>query len=91
MTQVTRLVLSGTVIRRKRHESVMSSVMESGLKRWGVAHLSRMARSLLLAMKIDEQTCLVMSLQHQAPQRPLGSAWSFETGEASLWTCCSTG
>jgi hypothetical protein len=26
-TQVTHLVLSGTMIRRKRHESVMSSVM----------------------------------------------------------------
>jgi hypothetical protein len=28
------LVLSGISLRRKRHESVMSSVMESGLKHW---------------------------------------------------------
>ncbi len=65
--------------------------MESGLKRGGVAHVSRMARSLFVAMKREEQTGLVMSVQHQVSQRPLGSAWSLETGEASLWTCCSTG
>jgi len=45
--QVPRHVLSGTVIRKKRHESAMSIVIESGLKRWGVAHVSRGARSLL--------------------------------------------
>ncbi len=27
----------------------------------------------------------LVSLQHQAPQRPLGSAWFVGTGEASLW------
>jgi Ran GTPase-activating protein (RanGAP) involved in mRNA processing and transport len=32
-TQVTRLALSGNSISRKCHESVMSSVMESGVKR----------------------------------------------------------
>jgi len=32
-TQVTRLVLSGNSISRKCHESVMSSVMESDVKR----------------------------------------------------------
>ena len=45
----------------------------------------------IVAMKREEQSGLVMSLQHQAPQRPLCSAWSGETGETSLWTCCSTG
>jgi hypothetical protein len=32
-TQVTRLARSGSTIGRKRHESVMGSVMEGGLKR----------------------------------------------------------
>ena len=46
----------------------------------------------LVAMKIiEEQTGLVIRLWHQVSQRPLGSGWSFETGEASAWVCCSTG
>jgi hypothetical protein len=45
-----------------------------------------------VAMKIiEEQTGFVIRLWHQVSQRPLGSAWSFETGEASAWACCSTG
>jgi hypothetical protein len=36
-TRVTRLVLSGTTLRRKRHKSVMSSVMGSGQPNRGFA------------------------------------------------------
>jgi hypothetical protein len=65
--------------------------MESGLKTLGSGSLEQDGSLSLVAMKREEQTCLVIRPQHQVSQRPLGSAWSGETGETSPWACCSTG